>query len=274
MIFLTPPPIKSRQHEKKHELPWFVIVTYGSTYIDILSRFRALVAGVASPERVVVVDTKNSLINGELTSFQGMNSSFEFSGYDAGASWIANREINTWLDCVILNDTIFESHSRLHIITYLKKILQLDIQTTAIVGMVFDFKGIEYIPSYLFRLKIEREKIIKHPNFFSSRLPLEGTTTIQYKSAIKNWLQPNKFWSGWHKAIPGKPLDESTYERKKIAIQLEHSLLERFKLTTDGQVIDLKSNNIAIIITAFIDRVFINKIKISSRLKYFIAKKP
>lgn len=258
---------------KKHVLPWFIIVTYGATHTDILSRFRILVAGVASPERIVVVDTKNSLINGESTSFEGINSNFEFSGYDAGAYWIANRESSIWIDCVILNDTIFESHSHLHIITYLKKILQIDMQTEAIAGMVFDFKGIKYIPSYLFRLKIERERVIKNLNFFTCKIQFEKANTIQYKSAIKNWLQPNKFWAGWHKAIPGRPLDKSTYERKKTAIQLEHSLLERFKLTTNGQVIDVKRNNIAIKITAFIDRVFINKIKIISRLKCLIEKK-
>lgn len=249
--------------------PWVVMVTYGETSDKLIAQLRKLSPTVET-KKIIVVDTKSNTIN-NIANNKNLNALFEFSGYEAGFNYALEKDTGSWLDCIFLNDTIFKSHSHTHIKIYLKYLSKINIHTTSIAGMVFDFSGIKYIPSYLFRIKARRATLFDNPDFFTRKIYLKVNTT-QYEKLIKKWLSPDNFLTGWYKALPWKPLDDHTYARKKTAIQLEHSLVERFNAIAGGDVIDIKSKYKTIKITAFLDKIFTNQLKIRYRLGYLFRK--
>jgi len=51
-----------------------------------------------------------------------------------------------------------------------------------------------------------------------------------YRTSIDAWLEPVHYLKGWYQAVPGRPLDHATRQRKRYTIYLEHTLAVRAEL--------------------------------------------
>jgi hypothetical protein len=92
---------------------------------------------------------------------------------------------------------------------------------------------------------------------------------LNYREYVDSWLHPKSFFRGWYKAIPGKPLDYKILRRKRYAIYLEHSLPFRskklgFNLISIFSVVG-GVRYVSLRLLAFLDRLFINYLKIKIR---------
>ena len=224
------------------------------------------------------------------------NESFEFSGYQEGLLRILNKQIFSCdkekkkkIRIIIANDTIFSGHFYWLTIFVIYKFLSLNFKfsnSSAIcTGLAYsvnsDIKCIvqvdSYISSWLFMLEgthLELSKLILYDkglelsnfslNYYSS-LPLP------YRQSVDEWLQPSRFMRGWYQAAPGHKLPQSSIDRKRFTIYLEHTLPLRvqesgFQVVCLSQRLAIPAQKKLLSLLRFMDRCYVNLIKLRYRL--------
>lgn len=166
---------------------------------------------------VIINNNLSSLMPGELP---GDNSFFEFSGYQ-----IAVKSFKTNGPFLIINDTLFKHHLSVGWIWLINKAIQSKLDSPTVWGdprkekITFPEKENIFLASWIFYIpnrqsldafELALDKAIKgigHP------------LSDPYQKYIHQWLNEPSLLSGWK----GK-MDEQTYQRKFISIQLEHAL--------------------------------------------------
>src|SRR5471030_1912401 len=108
-----------------------------------------------------------------------------------------------------MNDTVFKSHSILYVLIQLIFLVRVCTVTNSIVGFGACFHNRLYIPSYLFRMVVKRDFLMKNGILYSPDVENIMNCAFfdhEYSEAVDSWLSPNNFLKGWYQAYPGKPL--------------------------------------------------------------------
>jgi hypothetical protein len=96
-----------------------------------------------------------------------------------------------------------------------------------------------------------------------------------YRAWVRRWLEPDRLWNGWYKAIPGQALDSATLQRKELAIYLEHSLLRRLDRlgfeTRDVAALLPGRRALWLKMLRWFDRLNVNWLKLQRRVPALLA---
>lgn len=226
---------------------------------------------------------------------KNINEAFEFSGYQEGLALVL-EEINLLEKIeheerhaiVMANDTIFSGHFNLLTRFVLHNFAILNYRNSSqiprLTGLVMNLspeittvvKASGYVSSWLFMLEGTIEQLQK-VRFYNSEI--RSNNFIQdyyqkfpdiYRRPIDAWLQPSHLLRGWYQALPGRPLPQSTLDRKRFAIYLEHSLPSQvgrsgFEMSCLSQRLSLFSRTLLRILR-LMDRCYVNLLKLRRRL--------
>jgi hypothetical protein len=191
-------------------------IKYGNEYAESQEIFDW--CGKLNDTAPLIINNKlSSLMPGELP---GDNSFFEFSGYQ-----IAVKSFKTNGPFLIINDTLFKHHLPVGWIWLINKAIQSKLGSPTVWGdhrnekIAFPEKEKIFLASWIFFLPdrhsleafgLALDTAIKH---------LDQPLSDPYQKYIHQWLKEPSMLSGWKGRI-----DEQTYQRKFISIQLEHAL--------------------------------------------------
>jgi hypothetical protein len=223
------------------------------------------------------------------------NEAFEFSGYQEGllrllndTSWLAvSPAASAFRVVVFVNDTIVSGHSTLLVRHLLRALLQLQRrpwQQAALVGLAtIPFHAVThvagaagYVPTYAFAL-VGRLDDLRRVNFYGEA---ERANTFQrhtwsglpaaYVQHVQGWLEPQHLLKGWYKALPGRPLDTATLQRKQLTVYLEHSLPARVA-PLGFDLVDVATlagwpGHLRFAALKLLDRANVNRLKLVARL--------
>ena len=224
-----------------------------------------------------------------------INQAFEFSGYQEGLEHILkyiescefekNHKSHT---IVFLNDTMFSGHIKLLTRFVLNSFLCLSKQTSSsearltglmtssdtTIALVAPNTG--FFSTWIFMLEGSLSELRKvkfyDPNvvFVDFIDNYYNCLPLPYRRSVDEWLQPTRLLSGWYKSVPGRHLAQSTLDRKRFTIYLEHTLPHRLH-ENSFQVVCLSqrlrpTKKILLALLRFMDRCYINFLKLYVRL--------
>jgi hypothetical protein len=162
----------------------------------------------------------------EPDELRGTNENYEFSAYEQLLS--AFKGPGPYL---LLNDTLFRNHGDWLWRQLVDKALEKPGAYPVVWGdwrsesVVFPEKPAEYLASWIFMIPDRDaltafqaclQQVMHHP------LP---QASLAYEQYIRNWLQSDKWFSGWHGAS-----DAKTLKRKQRTVRLEHALSLEMRL--------------------------------------------
>ena len=162
----------------------------------------------------------------EPDELRGTNENYEFSAYEQLLS--AFKGPGPYL---LLNDTLFRNHGDWLWRQLVDKALEKPGAYPVVWGdwrsesVVFPEKPAEYLASWIFMIPDRDaltafqaclQQVMHHP------LP---QASLAYEQYIRNWLQSDKWFSGWHGAS-----DAKTLIRKQRTVRLEHALSLEMRL--------------------------------------------
>lgn len=234
-------------------------------------------------ENLILVDTsKDFLALGARVHQEDVNLFFEFSGYQYGLLKVHEKCLELGLysgniQVIFINDTIFTSHvTKLFESVCLKSLRQPSV-IKSVTGLTLQkWHGI-IIPTCCFVINtdcktLSKTKIIPGI-FFENGKVIRPKSDIEnlyvadkqlFNRAVRNWLYPKSFFSGWYKACPWNPISNDEYRRKYLAIYFEHSMVK--ELVKSGYVVKTLNNHPTIMLLSFIDRLNNNIIKLRFRI--------
>jgi hypothetical protein len=236
---------------------------------------------------VFLVDTSKPFVfDNTIIPQAQVNFLFEFTGYNYGVNSIL-RTMASVEECsiVVMNDTIFDYHFIPLYLQVYREFLTLDKSGEFVFGMTESKVDYNIIPTCFFCLNLKssnrREIRLTPPQFEVEKgwvvpgnyLITFFANTDKLKSRIDAWLIPKSFLSGWYKVSRLKPITESEYDRKCLAIFLEHSMLNVLNMQGIKPVI---TKNRKVKLYALIDRLISVclklKVRVSEILIFLIAK--
>ena len=198
---------------KQAELAWLI---YGSS-IDK----RALMSDWAKNLNIdqVYIANNHPLLY-EADELRGTNENYEFSAYEQLLNQFQGPG-----PYLLINDTLFRNHGHQLWGRLVKKALQDPGAFPDVWGdwrsesFVFPEKPAQYLASWIFLIPDRPTLILFQTslhNIIHHKLP---QTSTEYEEYIKNWLQSDKWFSGWHGSS-----DAHTLKRKQRTVRLEHAL--------------------------------------------------
>jgi hypothetical protein len=275
----------------RHALPGLVAITHGQGPAQ--QRLDLMLRAIQARHSCRVEHVRTDRAPGQF--LPDPNQAFEFSGYQEGllrllndAAWLAaSPTADAFRVVIFINDTIVNGHSRRLVQRLLLSLLQLQSkpwQRPALVGLatlpfaaVKSVAGVSgYVPTYAFGLcgRVEDLRRVSFfgtpdlaPEFLRHTWPALPAAYVQH---VQGWLEPSHLLKGWYKAVPGRPLDAATRQRKQQTIYLEHSLPARLA-RLGFELVDLVSlaawpGRLQFEALKLLDRAHVNRLKLRKRL--------
>jgi hypothetical protein len=228
-----------------------------------------------------------------------INEAFEFSGYQYGIRQVCSHIEQTRpefgcdqvVQVIVLNSTVFSAHISLLCEAFFRLVFSdvfPDSRDSTVVALRWEASGPTqkvaklgwYFATNIFAVTAS-VRVLQSVAFFDrsevARFHEGGFCKLppEYNGAVERWLAPRSLFGGWYKADPFSRLPSSEMVRKRIAIYLEHSLPER--LVGSGFKFEFPNREgVASVrrlfqLVIFMDRIFVNILKISNRLRGVIA---
>lgn len=194
-----------------------------------------------------LVDTNRDFyIGSECIPQERLNDYFEFTGYYYGLKLLLNNgvvERCTKRNVVFMNDTIFNSHIESYFYLQLFKINNLIYEGRlnspciighpqekyhgyivptclfCVVGSDIELKNLKLLPADLF----DDNELMSRSSIDTNNLFIKDKKV--FDKAVDDWLRPKHFLRGWYKADFFNETSAQVFERKKVAIFLEHIFL-------------------------------------------------
>lgn len=177
------------------------------------------------------------------------NCAFEFSGFQDGLQAALDRVLGPdaagWIRLVFVNDTVFRSHLPPFARALVAALLAVPAPGQR-GGMCVGLAGRvsasldpgtgdpgHYVSTWAFAVIATRESLQRLRFFDDGATRAAFAATVwstlpeDYRNSIDTWLEPVHYLKGWYQALPGRPLDADTRERKRFSIYLEHTLAQR-----------------------------------------------
>lgn len=230
-----------------------IIILYFNQKLNILSLTREL---LEKCNIIIVCNNPKSL------HYNGDNSLFEFSGYRKALN---NDLIKNNSKVLILNDTFFFSH--LFIINFVllfffwfKLLFHNHPESYIGIKNIIRYKGTDftYLSTWLFGLYISDKKMfLKLFDEFSNYD--KDNILNEY---IHRWLIPHKIFKGWYKS---SFLNINSFNRKINTINFEFKFLKQINSLNYSEIV---YNNLFSSILLFIDRIYVNFLKIMYKLVF------
>jgi len=222
---------------------YLVVVEFGAAFRDSeLLRLRALADKAGAKVVHVRTDRRPGL------SLPEPNCAFEFSGFQDGLHAALDqtdgKAETEGLRIVFVNDTVFRAHLPGYGSALVTALLALRAPPArgvcvGIVGPVPEALTLggkrltRYISTWAFAVCAPRAEL-RQLRFFDDGSTQENfaaavwpSLPASYRASVDLWLEPVHYLKGWYQAIPGRPLDEATRQRKRYSIYLEHTLALR-----------------------------------------------
>lgn len=280
--------------ESSNQPRFVVLVAYGAAD---MANARAKLSKYVSAYGATLIEVDTSL---DRDGFS-INEAFEFSGYQCGTREVCSRierespkfAGDQVVQVIVLNSTVFTAHIPLLCEAFFRLIFSSvfsDSRNSTVVALRWEAVGpIQkvanlgwYFATNIFAVTasvsvlqsiafFDRSEVARFHELGFGDLPPE------YNGAIEKWLVPKSLFDGWYKADPFSRLPSSEIVRKRIAIYLEHSLPERlvgsgfeFKFPNRSDVASVRRLFQLVI---FMDRIFVNLLKINKRVRGAIARR-
>jgi len=239
-----------------YEQPIYVVGVCFGNHVSFERNLRLLFEHLNIKPTILIVDNHPASATQRI---ENTNYAYEFSAYLFGLNTllpsIPSRGLYRFL---VLNDTIFNSHSLISVKGYISLILRSLSETTG-----NSFTGIHsalppgiyshtltsfYLSTFVFGLSVDRATLRILSQFFSRpfsisliRPFLSLYRSSSYSEWIDKWLFSPGFLTGWHGANPLTPSGKDTINRKKVAIACEFMM--PFYLLSNGLVYRPLSQN-------------------------------
>ncbi|TMN92352.1 hypothetical protein CWB72_05565 [Pseudoalteromonas phenolica] len=243
-----------------------------------------------SESDIIIVDTSESLkLQSGVIDGRDVNRFFEFSGYQYGLLKLKEMYERTEfedeiINVIFINDTIFSSHITELFIRVCSKAIST-YSHNRVTGLTLHKWHGAIIPTCCFVLSsttkaILSTKLLPEDFFKSDKLvdlkdkdieSLYVDNRHRFTNAVKSWLLPKSFFSGWYKASPWNPIPVADYRRKYLAIFLEHSMVR--VLSIQGYSLAESNTDPVIKVMSFFDRVNNNLLKLRYRTLSFFKYK-
>lgn len=219
------------------------------------------------------------------------NCAFEFSGYQDGLqAALALDGDSARLRLVFVNDTVYRSHlpafgNALIAALLARRPAEPGGGTCAGIAspvpgslIVAGDAAVTYVSTWAFAVCAPREALC-NLRFFDEGVTQERFAAAvwpalpaSYRGSVDAWLEPVHYLKGWYQAIPGRPLDHVTRQRKRFTVYLEHTLAWRTKrvgiaMVDIGDLASGAGGRAAWAVYRLADRIYGNVKKLQRRLR-------
>ena len=222
---------------------------------------------------ILYFDNKNEevIVEGVVLPQKESNKYFEFSAYQMAMKYILSISDSSLLNVLFLNDTIFTSHVTNLFTQVTKEIFKNNSSKEYLISGLVEsrFHG-DIIPSCYLHVSGCRNKMSNFNFLADVNERLKGCSNElwiepreKFEKHIYKWLYPKSLLSGWYKASHKLPISREVYQRKRLAIYLEHSLLKYNSCDVNA----INKNNMLVSSLKFLDRLYNLHIKIMHRIR-------